>query len=77
MNMATFLKGTANLLMAVSLVKLLAHDLGEEVRQDAAGVGEKTQALVRRSPYRAAASAAALGLLTGILLGRPRHLPTR
>ena len=77
MNMATLLKGTANLVMALSLVKLVAHDLGEEVRQDAAGVGEKTQALVRRSPYGAAASAAALGLLTGILVRQARHPPAR
>ena len=75
MNMATFLRGAANVLMTLSLVRLLAHDLGEEVRQDAAGVGEKTRALVRRSPYRAAASAAALGLLTGILLSQTRHPP--
>ena len=73
--MATFLKGTANLLMTLSLVKLLAHDLGTEVRHDATEVGEKTQALIRRSPYRAAASAAALGLLVGLLLGPRQHRP--
>lgn len=75
MNMATFLKGSANVLMTMSLVKLLAHDLGSEVRHDAAEVSHRTQALVRRSPYRAAVSAAALGLLVGILLSHRQHRP--
>ena len=62
MNMATFLKSAANLLMGVSLAKALAADLGREFRP-----------LIRRSPYRAAGSAAALGLAAGILLGQRRH----
>jgi len=73
MNMATFLKSTANVLMGVSLVKLLAGDLGAEIRHDAAVVGERTRALVQRSRYRAIGSAAALGLLAGIFLGQRRH----
>ncbi|HEV7358168.1 MAG TPA: hypothetical protein VGN99_09230 [Steroidobacteraceae bacterium] len=75
MNMATLLKNTANLLMGLSLVKLLAGDLGAEIRHDAAAVGERTQALVQRSRYRAIGSAAALGLLAGIFLDRRRHRP--
>jgi ElaB/YqjD/DUF883 family membrane-anchored ribosome-binding protein len=73
MNMATLLKSTANLFMGLSLVKLLAGDLGAEIRHDAAAVGERTQALVQRSRYRAIGSAAALGLVAGIFLGQRRH----
>jgi len=79
MNMATLLKSTANVLMGLSLVRLLARDLGAEIRHDAAAVGERTQALIQRSRYRAIGSAAALGLVAGILLGqrghRPHHTP--
>ncbi len=78
MNMAVFLKSSANLLMGLSLVKVLARDLGTEVRHDAAELSERTQALIRRSRYRAIGSAAVLGLLAGILLGQGRqHRPAR
>lgn len=52
MDMATFLKRSANLLMGASIVKLVAGDL------------------VRRVPYGAAGTAAALGVCAGALLGR-------
>ncbi|HEY2779534.1 MAG TPA: hypothetical protein VGI90_02075 [Steroidobacteraceae bacterium] len=73
MSMATLLKGTANLLMGLSLVKLVAGDLGAEFRHDAAGLGRKTGSMIRRSPYRAAGSAAALGFFAGILLSQHRN----
>ena len=75
--MATLLRSAANILMGLNLVKLLAGDVGAEIRHDAAVVGEKTQALVRRSSYRAIGSAAALGLLAGIYFGHRRHGPHR
>lgn len=75
MDMATFLKSAANLMMGLSLAKLLAGDVRAEIRHDAAAVGERTQALIQRSRYRAIGSAAALGLLAGIFLGQRRHRP--
>jgi ElaB/YqjD/DUF883 family membrane-anchored ribosome-binding protein len=75
MNMATLLRSTANVLMGLNLVKLLAGDVGAEIRHDATVVGERTQALIQRSRYRAIGSAAALGLLAGMFLGRRRQRP--
>jgi ElaB/YqjD/DUF883 family membrane-anchored ribosome-binding protein len=77
MSVATLLKGTANLVVGLSLIKWVAGDLGAEFRQDARGAGEKVQGLIRRSPYAAAGSAGALGLLAGIVLGRRRIGPHR
>jgi hypothetical protein len=57
MNMAGFLKGSANLLMAAGMLKLVAGDLGSQIR---------------RIPYGAAGTAAALGLFAGMLVSR-RH----
>ena len=80
MDMATFLKSTANFVVGVSVVKWLAADLSAEIRHDGASVREKTKWLVQRSPYRAAGLAAAAGALTGIVLAqrrRHRTIPTR
>ena len=77
MNMATLLKRTANLLVGLTMVRMVARDLGTELRHDAAAVRGKTSDLVHRSPYRAAGSAAALGLLAGILLTQQRARPPR
>jgi ElaB/YqjD/DUF883 family membrane-anchored ribosome-binding protein len=55
MDMASFLKRTANLLAAMGLAKLVAGDL------------------VRRSPYSAAGTAAALGLIVGIRVSKSRR----
>jgi ElaB/YqjD/DUF883 family membrane-anchored ribosome-binding protein len=80
MDMASFLKRTANFLVGVSVLKLLAADLKAEIRQDAAGLREKANLLVENSPYRAAGLAAAAGALTGIALARRRAhrtIPTR
>jgi hypothetical protein len=57
MNMSSLLKGSANLLMFAGMLKLVAGDLGSEIR---------------RSPYGAAGTAAALGLFAGMLASR-RH----
>jgi ElaB/YqjD/DUF883 family membrane-anchored ribosome-binding protein len=51
-------------------VKVVAGDLRIELRHDAQSVESQTRALVRRSPYRAAGTAAALGLFAGLLVSR-------
>jgi ElaB/YqjD/DUF883 family membrane-anchored ribosome-binding protein len=55
MDMASFLRQSANLLVGASIVKLVAGDL------------------VRRAPYPAAGTAAAIGIFAGILLNRRRR----
>jgi ElaB/YqjD/DUF883 family membrane-anchored ribosome-binding protein len=70
MDMATLLRNTANVLVAMSLVKLLTADLKAEIRHDGASLRDKVNYLVRNSPYRAAGVAAAAGALTGIALRR-------
>jgi hypothetical protein len=75
MNLATVLRSTANVLMGLNLVKLLASDVGGEIRHDAAAAGERTQALILRFRYPVIGSAAALGLLAGIFFGQRRHRP--
>ena len=55
MDMASFLRRAANLMVGASMVKLVAGDL------------------VRRAPYPAAGTAAALGVCAGILLNRRRQ----
>jgi ElaB/YqjD/DUF883 family membrane-anchored ribosome-binding protein len=80
MDMATFLKRTANLVVGLSMVKLLGADLGAEIRHDTANLREKASRLVRQSPYRAAGLAAAAGAVTGMALAHrraPRTIPTR
>jgi hypothetical protein len=85
MDMATFLRTGANFLVGVSIVKWLAADLNAEIRHDSASLRERANWLIRKSPYRAAGLAAAVGALTGIALARrrtgtppdPRTIPTR
>ena len=84
MDMATVLKNSANLLMAASVVKWLAADLGAEIRQDTGSLRERANRLVQKSPYRAAGLAAAVGALAGVALAHrragappPRTIPTR
>lgn len=72
MNMASFLKRSANLLVGASILKLVAGDLRSELRQDTAVLRSQTNAMIHRSPYRAAGTAAALGAVAGMLLVR-RH----
>ena len=55
MDMTSLLKGSANLLVVMGMLKLVAGDLGAEIR---------------RSPYPAAGTAAALGLFAGIWVSR-------
>jgi ElaB/YqjD/DUF883 family membrane-anchored ribosome-binding protein len=84
MDMATLLKNSANLLMAVSVVKWLAADLNAEIRHDTESLRERANRLVQKSPYRAAGLAAAVGALAGLALAHhrpggsaPRTIPTR
>jgi hypothetical protein len=80
MDMATFLKGTSNVLMVISLVKLLGAYLGSEIRHDSASLRQKANRLIQKSPYSAAGFAAAAGAVTGLLLSQrrsPRTIPTR
>jgi ElaB/YqjD/DUF883 family membrane-anchored ribosome-binding protein len=72
MDMATFLRATANLLVGFSLVKLLSADLGAEIGHDTASLREKANWLVKKSPYRAAGLAAAAGAVTGMALAHRR-----
>ena len=73
MDMATFLKVTANLLVGFSLVKLLSADLGAEIGHDTASLREKANGLVQKSPYHAAGLAAAAGAIAGMALAHRRR----
>jgi ElaB/YqjD/DUF883 family membrane-anchored ribosome-binding protein len=80
MDMASFLKGAANLFMGVTVLRWLATDLKDEIQHDTASLRERANVLLHQSPYRAAGMAAAAGALTGIVLTRrrsPRTIPTR
>jgi ElaB/YqjD/DUF883 family membrane-anchored ribosome-binding protein len=80
MDMARLLKNTANFMVGVSAVRLLAGDLAAELRQDTAALRAKADSQVRNFPYRAAGVAAGLGALTGLALAHrrsPRTFPTR
>ena len=84
MDMATLLKNTANVLVGVSLLKLLSADLKAEIRHDGATLRDKANGLVHKSPYRAAGLAAATCALTAgivriVLAHRRPHrtIPTR
>lgn len=80
MDMTTLLKNTANVLLGISLLKLLSSDLKAEIRHDGASLRSKADGLIHKSPYRAAGLAAATGALTGIMLARRRPhrtIPTR
>jgi hypothetical protein len=57
MDMASLLKGTANLFMTAVLLRRVGRDLAVEVRDDAA-----------RSPYGAAGAATVLGIMAGRLI---------
>jgi len=72
MDMATFLKNSANVLMAASVVKWLAADLNAEIRHDTRSLRERANRLVQSSPYRAAGLAAMAGALAGIALTHRR-----
>jgi hypothetical protein len=72
MDMATFLRVTANVLVGFSLVKLLSADLRAEIGHDTASLREKANWLVKKSPYRAAGLAAVAGAVTGLALAHRR-----
>lgn len=80
MDLATLLKNAANVLVGISLVRLLSTDLQAEIRQDGARVRVKANEFVHKSPYRAAGLTAAVAALAGIVLARRRlhrTIPTR
>lgn len=80
MDLATLLKNTANVLVGMSLLKLLSADLKAEICQDGASLRDQANRLVQKSPYRAAGLAAAIAALTGIVLASRhvhRTIPTR
>ncbi len=80
MDLATFLRSSANFVVGAGVVKLLVADLRAEIHHDGASLRAKADSLVRRAPYRAAGIAAMVGALTGIMLAhqRPsRNIPTR
>jgi hypothetical protein len=58
MNLATFLRYAANVVMGAILIKLVAGDIAADMR---------------RSPYRVAGAAAAMGAIAGTLLANRRH----
>jgi ElaB/YqjD/DUF883 family membrane-anchored ribosome-binding protein len=72
MDMAMFLKQSANLFMAVSVVKWVVADLNAEIRHDTGSLRERANRLVQKSPYHAAGLAAAAGALAGIALAHRR-----
>jgi ElaB/YqjD/DUF883 family membrane-anchored ribosome-binding protein len=73
MDMASFLKISANLLMGAVLVKYLARDASAELRKDAEALRIRSNARLRASPYGTVAAAAAMGIAGGILLARRRE----
>jgi ElaB/YqjD/DUF883 family membrane-anchored ribosome-binding protein len=72
MDMASLLKRAANFMVAVSILKWVAGDLKLEIRQDAQGLRDRANSLLQKSPYGAAAAAAAAGALTGLALAHRR-----
>jgi ElaB/YqjD/DUF883 family membrane-anchored ribosome-binding protein len=76
MDTARLLKGSANLLMSVWLMRLVAGDLGRELRQEGRIARQGAETLVRRAPYGAAGAAAVLGMLVGVLIGQRNGLRT-
>jgi ElaB/YqjD/DUF883 family membrane-anchored ribosome-binding protein len=58
--------------VGATMVKAIASDLGGEMRRDLSGLRSHTDAVVHRSPYGAAGTAAAMGLVAGILLAKRR-----
>jgi len=70
MDMASFLKISANLLMTAVLVKWLARDLSAELRKDTGELRARSSARVHASPCGTAVAAAAVGIAGGVLLAR-------
>lgn len=73
LSMAKFLKYSANLVMAASLVKLVAGDLTAEIRRDLRPLPRRTRHLVRSSPYGVAGAATAMGVIAGVLVAKRQH----
>lgn len=76
MDTATILKRTANVVAGITLIRAVASDLGAEFRRVLSELRLQTDAAVHRSPYGAAGTAAAVGMLAGLLLAkRPSMRP--
>ena len=73
MSVATFLRYSANVLMGAALIKWVATDLAAEVRRDVGSLQDRTQSAVRRSPYRIAGAATAMGVVAGVLFAQHRR----
>jgi hypothetical protein len=73
MSVATILKYSANVFAGAVLVKWVARDMASEVRRDLGTLQSRTHSVVRRSPYRIAGAATAMGLVAGMLLAQHRH----
>jgi hypothetical protein len=73
MSVATFLKYSANVLMGAALIRWVAADMAAEVRRDVGSLQNRTQSAVRRSPYRIAGAATAMGVVAGVLLAQHRR----
>jgi ElaB/YqjD/DUF883 family membrane-anchored ribosome-binding protein len=73
MDMAKFLKDSANLVIGAAIIRLVAGDLAAEVRKDLGTLRRQSNAMVSRSPYRVAGAATVMGILAGMMLAKHRH----
>jgi ElaB/YqjD/DUF883 family membrane-anchored ribosome-binding protein len=73
MSVATILKYAANVFVGATLVKLVAGDMAAEVRRDMGTLQNRTDSVVRHSPYRIAGAVTAMGVVAGMLLAQHRH----
>jgi ElaB/YqjD/DUF883 family membrane-anchored ribosome-binding protein len=73
MSVATMLRISANVFVGATLIKLVAGDMAAEVRRDMGTLQSRTHSVVRRSPYRIAGTATAMGVVAGMLLAKHRH----
>jgi hypothetical protein len=73
MSVATILKFSANVFVGAALIKLVAGDMAAEVRRDMGTLQSRTQSVVRRSPYRIAGTATAMGVVAGMLFAQHRR----
>ncbi len=64
------LKRTANVVAGMTLVRAVASDLGAETRRAFSDLRLQVNTVVHRSPYGTAGTAAAVGMLAGLLLAR-------
>jgi len=75
MDMATFLKDSANLVIGATIIKLVAGDLAAEVSKELATLRRQSNAMVSRAPYHVAGAATAMGIVAGMMLAKHRYGP--